>query len=98
MTDYCFLPLPSLALSNPPPPKKKTLPLTSFSPSAPLPMLSQFACEYQSKLAALAAVCNRYPNVSLEYQVVDADEVSAGEQVQIVVKLERENEVLSLLS
>ena len=43
-------------------------------------------------------MCNRYPNVSLEYQVVDADEVSAGEQVQIVVKLERENEVLSVLS
>ena len=47
----------------------------------------------QNKLAALAAVCNRYPNVSLEYEVVDADEVSAGEQVQMVVKLERENEV-----
>jgi len=47
----------------------------------------------ENKLAALAAVCNRYPNVSLEYEVVDADEVSAGEQVQMVVKLERENEV-----
>jgi len=43
----------------------------------------------ENKLAALAAVCNRYPNVSLEYEVVDADEVSAGEQVQMVVKLER---------
>jgi len=64
----------------------------------PGPVLSHFPCEHQSKLAALAAVCNRYPNVSLEYQVVDADEVSAGEQVQIVVKLERENEVLSVLS
>lgn len=47
----------------------------------------------EQKLAALAAVCNRYPNVSLEYEVVDADEVEAGEQVQMVVKLERENEV-----
>jgi len=47
----------------------------------------------ENKLASLAAVCNRYPNVSLEYEVVDADEVSAGEQVQMVVKLERENEV-----
>ena len=45
------------------------------------------------QLGALAAVCNRYPNVALEYEVVDADEVAAGEQVQIVVKLERENEV-----
>merc|ERR1712216_491428 len=47
----------------------------------------------EQKLAALAAVCNRYPNVSLEYDVVDADEIAAGEQVQMVVKLERENEV-----
>ena len=47
----------------------------------------------EQKLAALASVCNRYPNVALEYEVVDADEVAAGEQVQMLVKLERENEV-----
>lgn len=41
----------------------------------------------------MQAVCNRYPNVSLEYEVVDADEVSSGAQVQINVKLERDNEV-----
>ncbi len=98
MTDHCSLPPPSLAPSNLPPPPSVPYPLPPYLPSVPLPVLSHFPCEHQSKLAALAAVCNRYPNVSLEYQVVDADEVSAGEQVQIVVKLERENEVLSVLS
>ena len=65
-------------------------------PIVPPPRCSlslHFISSEQNKLAALAAVCNRYPNVSLEYEVVDADEVSAGEQVQMVVKLERENEV-----
>mmetsp|Transcript_28044 Transcript_28044/g.66662 ORF Transcript_28044/g.66662 Transcript_28044/m.66662 type:complete len:2150 (+) Transcript_28044:160-6609(+) len=46
----------------------------------------------ENKLAALAGVCNRYPNVNLEFEVVDADEVGAGEPVQVSVKLERENE------
>eukprot|EP00281_Chroomonas_sp_CCMP1168_P020883 CAMPEP_0206228716 /NCGR_PEP_ID=MMETSP0047_2-20121206/9314_1 /ASSEMBLY_ACC=CAM_ASM_000192 /TAXON_ID=195065 /ORGANISM="Chroomonas mesostigmatica_cf, Strain CCMP1168" /LENGTH=2146 /DNA_ID=CAMNT_0053651971 /DNA_START=50 /DNA_END=6487 /DNA_ORIENTATION=+ len=45
-----------------------------------------------AKMAAIAGVCNKYPNVALEYEVVDKDEVGAGEQVQMVVKLERENE------
>jgi len=45
-----------------------------------------------AKMGQIAAVCNKYPNVTLEYEVVDKDEVGAGEQVQLVVKLERENE------
>mmetsp|Transcript_23994 Transcript_23994/g.37624 ORF Transcript_23994/g.37624 Transcript_23994/m.37624 type:complete len:334 (-) Transcript_23994:1603-2604(-) len=46
----------------------------------------------ENKLAAVAGVCNKYPNVSLEFEVVDPDEVTAGDSVQVVVKLERENE------
>mmetsp|Transcript_34715 Transcript_34715/g.87733 ORF Transcript_34715/g.87733 Transcript_34715/m.87733 type:complete len:2149 (+) Transcript_34715:158-6604(+) len=45
-----------------------------------------------AKMGQIASVCNKYPNVTLEYEVVDKDEVGAGEQVQLVVKLERENE------
>jgi len=40
-------------------------------------------------------VCNRYPNVTLEYEVVDADEVGAGEAVTMSVKLERDNDAES---
>ena len=30
----------------------------------------------------MAAVCNRYPNVNLEYEIVDADDVAAGDQAR----------------
>ena len=40
-------------------------------------------------------MCNRYPNVTLEYEVVDADEVGAGEAVTMSVKLERDNDAAS---
>jgi pre-mRNA-splicing helicase BRR2 len=46
----------------------------------------------EAKLGQVAAVCNRYPNVTLEYEVADADSVAAGESVVLNVKLERDND------
>ena len=41
----------------------------------------------EAKLGQVAAVCNRYPNVTLEYEVADAYSVAAGESVVLNVKL-----------
>mmetsp|Transcript_62196 Transcript_62196/g.148187 ORF Transcript_62196/g.148187 Transcript_62196/m.148187 type:complete len:2144 (+) Transcript_62196:214-6645(+) len=49
----------------------------------------------EAKLGQVAAVCNRYPNVTLEYEVVDADEVEAGGGGTMSVKLERDNDAES---
>ncbi|EKX54104.1 hypothetical protein GUITHDRAFT_160810 [Guillardia theta CCMP2712] len=46
----------------------------------------------QSKLGQIAAVCNRFPNINLEYEVVDADSISAGEQVVVTIRLERDQD------
>lgn len=45
-----------------------------------------------AKMAQVAAVCNKYPNVALEYEIADKDEIGAGDQVEMTVKIERENE------
>lgn len=42
------------------------------------------------KMADVAIFCNTYPNVEVAYDVKDADDVTAGDPVQIVVTLERE--------
>jgi pre-mRNA-splicing helicase BRR2 len=42
------------------------------------------------KMADVAVFCNNYPNVEISFQVQDADDISAGDPVQIVVELERE--------
>jgi pre-mRNA-splicing helicase BRR2 len=40
----------------------------------------------------VARFCNRYPNIDLTYEVQDKDNIVSGEQVVVVVKLEREDE------
>uniref|UniRef100_A0A7S1ZT27 SEC63 domain-containing protein n=1 Tax=Trieres chinensis TaxID=1514140 RepID=A0A7S1ZT27_TRICV len=42
------------------------------------------------KMADVAVFCNNYPNVDVTFTVQDADDVTAGDPVQVVVKLERE--------
>ena len=42
------------------------------------------------KMADVAVFCNNYPNVDVTFDVHDADDVTAGDPVQITVKLERE--------
>ena len=38
----------------------------------------------------VAAFCNAYPNVDLNFEVVDADQVETGDAVSVMVSLERE--------
>lgn len=42
------------------------------------------------QMGDLAAACNRYPNVEVNYSVVDGDEIETGDTVTVVVDLERE--------
>lgn len=45
------------------------------------------------QMADVARFCNRYPNIDLSYEVVDEDKVNSGSTVEVVVTLEREDEV-----
>ena len=45
------------------------------------------------QMADVARFCNRYPNIELEYDVVDSKNLSSGSPVDIEVRLEREDEV-----
>jgi pre-mRNA-splicing helicase BRR2 len=42
------------------------------------------------QMGDLAAACNRYPNVEVNYSMVDGDEIETGDTVTVVVNLERE--------
>mmetsp|Transcript_17823 Transcript_17823/g.25189 ORF Transcript_17823/g.25189 Transcript_17823/m.25189 type:complete len:2374 (+) Transcript_17823:76-7197(+) len=44
----------------------------------------------EEKMADVAVFCNSYPNVDVSFEVKEADNIVAGEPVQIVVKLERD--------
>lgn len=44
------------------------------------------------QLHDVTVVCNRYPDIQLNFEVLDAKNVTAGEKVTIVVSLEREYE------
>jgi pre-mRNA-splicing helicase BRR2 len=43
-------------------------------------------------LSKLARACNRYPNVELNFEVEDKDEIGEGDQVVIVVDMERDGD------
>lgn len=43
-----------------------------------------------SKMADVAVFCNNYPNIEVSFEVKDADNVTTGDPVQIIVELERE--------
>ena len=42
------------------------------------------------KMADVAVFCNSYPNIDVTFKVVEAEDVTAGYPVQIVVEMERE--------
>jgi pre-mRNA-splicing helicase BRR2 len=42
------------------------------------------------KMADVAVFCNNYPNIEVAFDVQDADDIAAGDPVQITVTLERE--------
>ncbi|XP_047146915.1 DExH-box ATP-dependent RNA helicase DExH12 [Vigna umbellata] len=45
-----------------------------------------------SQLLDIARFCNRFPNIDLSYEVLDSDNVRAGEDVTVLVTLERDLE------
>merc|ERR1712168_883144 len=45
------------------------------------------------QMADVARFCNRYPNIELQYEVLNKDDLHSGSSVNIEVKLEREDEV-----
>jgi len=45
------------------------------------------------QMADVARFCNRYPNIELQYDVLDKEDLHSGSGVNIEVKLEREDEV-----
>ena len=44
-------------------------------------------------MADIARFCNRYPNIELQYEVLDKDNLRSGRTVNVSVNLEREDEV-----
>ena len=38
----------------------------------------------QDQMADVARYCNRYPNIELEYDVVDSKNLSSGAPVQVI--------------
>ncbi|XP_074640358.1 U5 small nuclear ribonucleoprotein 200 kDa helicase-like [Tubulanus polymorphus] len=46
-----------------------------------------------SQMADVARFCNRYPNIELTYEVMDKDSVHSGSTVNVMVQLDREDEV-----
>lgn len=46
-----------------------------------------------SKMAEVAKFCNRYPNIELNYEIENKEDITVGDQVNVNVNLEREDEV-----
>nr|KAG5691791.1 hypothetical protein BaRGS_003187 [Batillaria attramentaria] len=47
----------------------------------------------EAQMADVARFCNRYPNIELTYEVQDKESIRSGSTVNVVVTLEREDEV-----
>jgi pre-mRNA-splicing helicase BRR2 len=46
----------------------------------------------ENKMAAVAQFCNQYPNIELQCDVQDADNLQAGKTVNVLIQLEREED------
>lgn len=46
-----------------------------------------------AQMADVARFCNRYPNIEMSFEVLDKDRINSGSTVNVVVNLEREDEV-----
>lgn len=46
-----------------------------------------------SQMADVARFCNRYPNIEMNFQVLEKERIVSGSTVKVVVQLEREDEV-----
>ncbi|XP_068974071.1 U5 small nuclear ribonucleoprotein 200 kDa helicase [Bombus flavifrons] len=47
----------------------------------------------ETQMADVAKFCNRYPNIEMSYEVQDKDKLRSGGTVNVIVQLEREDEV-----
>lgn len=47
----------------------------------------------ENQMADVARFCNRYPNIEMNFEVADKDRIQTAQTVNIVVQLEREDEV-----
>ncbi|KAL5015950.1 hypothetical protein ScPMuIL_005539 [Solemya velum] len=47
----------------------------------------------ETQMADVARFCNRYPNIELTYEVQEKDNIQSGSAVNVVVTLEREDEI-----
>lgn len=45
------------------------------------------------QMADVARFCNRYPNIEMNFDVLDKEKINSGSSVNVVVQLEREDEV-----
>ena len=43
-----------------------------------------------AQIEDLAEACNRYPNIEVNYEIVNEDEIETGDSVEMIVQLERE--------
>lgn len=46
-----------------------------------------------TQMSDVARFCNRYPNIELTYEIDNKDKVKTGSSVNVMVQLEREDEV-----
>lgn len=46
-----------------------------------------------AQMADVARFCNRYPNIEMNFEVVEKDRINSGSTVNVVVQLEREDEI-----
>lgn len=47
----------------------------------------------ESQMADVARFCNRYPNIEMTYEIQDRDSLHSGSTVNVMVTLEREDEI-----
>lgn len=46
-----------------------------------------------SQMADVARFCNRYPNIDMNFEVIDKERINSGSSVNVVVQLEREDDI-----
>lgn len=47
----------------------------------------------EQQMADVARFCNRYPNIEMSFEIVDKDKINSGSSVNVVVQLEREDDI-----
>ena len=47
----------------------------------------------ESQMADVARFCNRYPNIEMTYEIQEKDNLHSGSTVNVMVTLEREDEI-----